>query len=709
MSQSTYNDWNAEEFFNTLLEMLRFFRKKGLRKEIRDTQLDEADNKQIYNLYLELWAENTNQGYDIIYKKCRSTIKDILDRYHYQPVIPNRKRSNAGMAHLPVYIKVLIYYMTYRAIELYEQMDNKKGVIKPTQKGILRFIANLTTVNGKEIAQGYQFSEKTFTNFGISPRVFYEIHNYKQIELPNSYPGAKKRYLGYCLNYLTAYAGTVDNFLDLFGGSAFATAAILQQDTIDYFINEYDFFLINYYRVMAEKHLYHKFIRELTTDVNELQKRNYDVSFGQELFETGKQAQKEFEQNYPMGQPDSLNSRGMVQDSQNMEKWRKDTDDKKVEVAEAYTYLYSFLTTGAKSSKGAIKTSNLKKFCSFSKEGYHQFHKKLKRLKRIYNSDELNTQTEFLIEYFTNKAPDKYKLVEKLVKDIREDIIPIDVAMQSVEDNKKAQELLRLLGCTSKKKPRPFRTLFYSDSPYLNTGGYKAGNIDAPTMRRLIRRLADASREGSHFIFSCRGTKSIEGGKYSEISDVMRRMEDREAFPKKEGDILLDCTQIYEDCISRRSNDIYDISRIYRDAKKAMKKALNLLKENQSIYENLFQVFSECSKENDTTYYVLVCILKKPIRKVNEDLIKNNDKDAMVQMMLERLFVTEVFITDFDFVLPPDYNDYGSGKKGKPRYEYTFAKYKIDEFCQLLEQYLFKSKLYLNTKVIKKGDGYIFK
>ncbi len=54
MSQSTHNDWNTEEFFNTLLEMLRFFRKKGLRKEIRDTQLGEADNKQIYNLYLEL-------------------------------------------------------------------------------------------------------------------------------------------------------------------------------------------------------------------------------------------------------------------------------------------------------------------------------------------------------------------------------------------------------------------------------------------------------------------------------------------------------------------------------------------------------------------------------------------------------------------------------------------------------------------------------
>ena len=147
MSQSTYNDWNAEEFFNTLLEMLCFSRKK-----IGVTKLDVADNKQIYNLYLELWADNTKQGYEVIYEKCRSTIKDILDRYHYQPVIPNRKRDNAGIARLPAYIKVLIYYMAYRAIELYEQMDNKKDVTKPTQRGILEFIANPKTVNGKKIA-----------------------------------------------------------------------------------------------------------------------------------------------------------------------------------------------------------------------------------------------------------------------------------------------------------------------------------------------------------------------------------------------------------------------------------------------------------------------------------------------------------------------------------------------------------------------------
>ena len=152
--------------------------------------------------------------------------------------------------------------MAYRAIELYDNASDKtkkavqKAKKKPSQSEILKFI-------GEPACQGYRLSDKTFTEFGISPNKFYAINNYQQIELPSTYAGAKTGYLGYVINYLVEYAGTIDHFVDLFGGSANASIAVNHTNNVEYHINEIDPTLINYYYVISDKHLYTQYMAEL--------------------------------------------------------------------------------------------------------------------------------------------------------------------------------------------------------------------------------------------------------------------------------------------------------------------------------------------------------------------------------------------------------------------------------------------------------------
>ena len=736
MAQKIKNKQSIIEAMDEFLAMFKFEHNKME----QNTNMTEEETEQICDLCYRLKEDGkTVAEYEKLYEECRKKINDLLKAKNYQPVNPSKNSNKVvgGITRIPQIMKLLIYYMAYRAFELYDAVPDKKNskYKKPSQNDILDFIGYVQLQNGKKIKvkkangkgyqyqyAGYRLSDKTFTYLGVSPSVYCDMNNYRQIELPSSYAGAKVFYLGYCINWLTACAGTYDIFLDLFGGSASASMAVNQLDTSDYYINEYDFFNVNYYNVIADDELFKDYISELTGRVNIIESSTYNVDSAIDFFVECEGTEDAWRAKYSTNNPQEWGEINITQG--NYQQYALESDKEKVKAAIAFTYMQSFQTTGGSCDKGAIDETKLKRFCRLSIDEYKLFHKKMKRIKEFYNCDALGN-TEFIIEYLTDKAPTRYKKVETLSKDIRSR----KKKYQDCSDDEK--KLLRLLGGTEKKDPRPFRTLIYSDSPYLETAGYKAGGIDDDLMRTLIKRLVTASSKGSHFIFSCRAGKSIEDNSYTKIEDVTRRVIDN--FRRENGQIELEYNEIYTDNghYENLPNDEFDVVWKPAKAKPTMDAILGLLTGNHSIYENVFKEFEKYKKEDRLSEcQVLVCINEKDFDEINEkdiakinkiDIDKLNKKELeefrkkiseeKVVALLKKAYVLEVFITDFDFIVPNRYK-YTLAKKVKKdtkgKQDFTFAKYGISEFCELLDKYMFKSNRVQSVTVKEVGDGYTF-
>jgi len=651
-------DEDCESRFMEFCRMFSFYDKQF------NEVLPEEEERHIVGLIAELFSDGkTREEYKAVYEDCRDTIEDILNRYHYCPVTPSSKEdkiqgaSDKKMRRMPRFIKMLVYCMAYRAFELYENADKeeRKKVAKPSQVGVLNYIGRMEVIDGKKVYKGYKFSNKTFTYFGVSPKIFYNINHYKQAELPMTYAGAKTRSLGYLINYLSVFAGSYQCFVDLFGGAGFASLAVTKQDTVKYFINEYDFYNINFYQVMADDKLYQIFIEKINKIRQMIKEQEFDESYGKEVFEICEKREKEFREKYPIGISDELVS-DEIKKSKNYDLWLSETDERKVEAAVAFTYTHSFTLSGGSNEKGAVKSKSLRKFCNYDLSGFDKLHQCFKRMSVIYNCDALHTEKEFIIEYMAKKYS---------------------------------------------------KVLYYSDSPYLNTKGYKGGDIDIEEMHKLIERLMQASSKGNSFIFSCRGMKSIEQQVFDSITSIFPTMANFER--DDEGNVLLDIGRVYEDSYYL-TKDEWGVRKDV-DAKKQMKKVLSLLKANQEIYRHVFCEFMEKAETYKKELYVLICADKKECRKRDENISGMDDKNK-VKVMVDGLFSTEVFITDFDYITPPDSDFYQEGiksKKAKPKEEYTFIKCKLDEFCDLLRERLFRSELYDDVIIKKEGEGYVFK
>ena len=644
----------GELFFQQLLKMLKFYNTK----QMGNSSQTESIINDCVALCVDLYECDSN--YEVLFNRCRDFIISTLRQYNYQPNLPNKRHNTPNaLCYLPYPIKILIYTMAYRAIELYDNASDKtkkavqKAKKKPSQSEILKFI-------GDPACQGYRLSDKTFTEFGISPNKFYAINNYQQIELPSTYAGAKTGYLGYVINYLVEYAGTIDHFVDLFGGSANASIAVNHTNNVEYHINEIDPTLINYYYVISDKHLYTQYMAELCK-IRDLLKgyldNNTAETQGQVFYMTCKDTLTQWNKAHlqhclvPCRQGNSIHLLNSAQ-------YHSMPNNDKVDVAIAYTYLHCFPTTGGNSSTGAVTVAKIRKFCGFSEKEFDKFHKKMHRLNTVYSSDIL-TNNSSLIEYYINKAPKRYKSIERLAESIRKGTTPFNI-------DSKDNELLRLLGKGKDGKPRLFCTLFYSDSPYLNTAGYQGGGINENQIQTLIERLVNASNNGSHFIFSCRASKSIEDSKFQKLIKIIGNLKDFKELLDPE-EIYTDRTYIEEATYKRK-----DLS-----AKRYLKDAIKLLAENQSIYQNIFSVFNLYSDKLKRKYYVLVCLEKNRFDKIN--------KDVSFSAALENLMPIEVFITDYDYLCPLDCND-----KQRKR-NYKFIKYEISEFCKKLDKHMFKS------------------
>ena len=212
-------------------------------------------------------------------------------------------------------------------------------------------------------------------------------------------------------------------------------------------------------------------------------------------------------------------------------------------------------------------------------------------------------------------------------------------------------------------------------------------------MKDLIGKLANASQNGSHFIFSCRASKTIESLSYHKCDELIGL---HNLKRDKNGNVILNTDVVLKDCsILLDNNNIYEYKRLELRTPETMKMICDLLSQNNDIYQYIFKEFEHYSEN----YYVLACYEINGFKKTTGGI-----ENANINTMLKVLLPVEVFITDYNFVCPLDFTD-AHGKI------YRFEKYTISQFCNLLDNNMFKSSK--NYTVITSSDdigsGYSFR
>lgn len=673
-----------------------------------------------------------------LFEDCRDYSVSALQKMGYAPRTPGRKSEIKGeTSKIPTLLKVLWWYMSFQAqnIELNfgeRVLEGKRGMAIGDQT-ILGFLNDVI-----EKALGFKLAKKTFTEFAVSPNRYLLAVTYNQIELPYNYAGAKVEKWGYPINYLSRIVKEYDIFLDLFGGGGYATLAVNPLTNVEYYINEITFLNTMYYQVLADESLYLQFkdllgvlakavegdpdaiqyfankgINGLSAD-DCIQNMKEIYSYYMNLIEV-----KNWEKFGVLLQHSlRINNDGF--DFMNtyrrtaagecklpcMDYVFKMSDSELIDAALAFVISFTF-TTGA-SSRGAssIKPKKVKTLLELiKKDCFDVAHERFRNMRGIGNSDSITPADEFIIEYCCGQ---KKTLLNK-------------------------RETLK-------------KCLIYSDSPYLATQGYEGGDITVSQMHELIDKLVWASSQDNHFIFSCRGTcTTTSDTKHAAKAGVIAVSELEEILNQGRGiteEELRKCADIY----------ITDVGSSSGVKKKSGRNVLqsyqNAAVGNKALYEDLFGYFDKLGK-----FYVLVTIPRSEMvdawRKVNKDqfevmydefyedekydelkeeaeasdyerentILSQIDAEVMaktlkeieyvlsrnyqsrvdwenlqreaIKNMLLKLSIMEVYITDFDYVTPPDYH----AKESKTDVStFSYMKLTLKEFLAILKQYMIRMK-----------------
>lgn len=673
-----------------------------------------------------------------LFEECRDYSVSALQKMGYAPRTPGIKSKVSGQtSKIPTLLKVLWWYMSFQAqnIELnFEErvLEGKRGMAIGDQT-ILGFLNDVI-----EKVLGFKLAKKTFTEFAVSPSRYLGAVTYNQIKLPYTYAGAKTNEWGYPINYLSRIVKEYDIFLDLFGGGGYATLAVNPLTNVEYYINEITFLNTVYYQVLTDESLYLQFkdllgvlakavegdpdaiqyfvnkgINDLSTDdsvqnmkeiylyyMNLIEVKNWET-FGVLLQHSLRINDDGF---------DFMNTYRRTAAGKCKRPFTdyvfKMSDSELVDAALAFVISFTF-TTGA-SSRGAssIKPKKVETLLELlKKDCFDVAHERFRNMRGIGNSDSITPADEFIIEYCCGQ---KKTLLNK-------------------------RETLK-------------KCLIYSDSPYLATQGYEGGDITVSQMHELIDKLVWASSQDNHFIFSCRGTcTTTSDTKHAAKAGVIAVSELEEILSQGRGiteEELRKCADIY----------ITDVGSSSGVKKKSGRNVLqsyqNAAVGNKALYEDLFGYFDKLGK-----FYVLVTIPRSEMvdawRKVNKDqfevmydefyedekydelkeeaeasdyerentILSQIDAEVMaktlkeieyvlsrnyqsrvdwenlqreaIKNMLLKLSIMEVYITDFDYVTPPDYH----AKESKTDVStFSYMKLTLKEFLDILKQYMIRMK-----------------
>lgn len=676
-----------------------------------------------------------------LYSVCRKYSVSALKKMGYAPRTPGIKSEvNGQTSKIPTLLKVLWWYMSFQAqkIELNfgeRVLEGKRGMAIGDQT-VLGFLNEAI-----EKVLGFKLAKKTFTEFAVSPSRYLGAVTYNQIKLPNTYAGAKTDEWGYPINYLSRIVKEYDIFLDLFGGGGYATLAVNPLTNVEYYINEFSFLITVYYQVLADESLYLQFKDLLGVLVKAVEGDPAAIQYFANKGINGLSADDSVQNMREI----YLYYMGLIKtnDLKNVDKWlqhslrindngfsKEDTyhriaaglcekpfedqvfsisDSKLVEIALAFMLRFTFTTGASSESISSIKSKKIETLLSMLKNDcFDVAHDRFRNIRGIANSDSLVKANEFIIEYCCGQ---KKTLLNK-----RE---------------------------TFKK------CLIYSDSPYLSTQGYdnkKKDGINPDSMHELIDKLVWASSQGNHFIFSCRGTCTttsdtrhaakagvIEASALEEILKQGRGITEEElrkcadihitdvgsssGLKKKSGRNVLQSYQnaavgnktLYEDLFGYfdKLGKFYVLVTIPRFE---MADAWRIVNKDQ--FEVMYDEFSENEKyderreeaeasdyerENAILSEIDAKVMAETLKEIEYVLSRNyqsrddweNLQREAIKNMLLKLSIMEVYITDFDYVTPPDYH----AKESKTDVSTcSYMKLTLKEFLAILKQYMVRIK-----------------
>lgn len=186
----------------------------------------------------------------------------------------------------PFLIKQMLFYLSCRYLKcnrcktedeksqcmLYQQEE----CCKVTQGALIKKMGDY----------GWFLSHNFFSRLGITPESYVLTKEHKKVNPPFPYLGQKKNELGSAIRHLAYQAGKYSKFVDVFGGSGAASAAIPKKDKVTYYYNEKHRTVENLFSVLADEQLHQELIVKLENIVKHIKREAFfyeDVDFEEEI------------------------------------------------------------------------------------------------------------------------------------------------------------------------------------------------------------------------------------------------------------------------------------------------------------------------------------------------------------------------------------------------------------------------------------------
>lgn len=168
----------------------------------------------------------------------------------------------------PMYIRRVCAIICYVILRFgnYVSIKNNKTQL-PSHSGVCSQI--MTDLHNRCINLGYPYFTKEdklfqYDKWSISPETMLRTRSYVPPKMPMAYAGMKEGYLGFLISELQKQVA-YKRFLDAFGGSGASSVQFKHNDDAEYYINDFNYCIVSYYRVMQtdDQAVYNEFIDKI--------------------------------------------------------------------------------------------------------------------------------------------------------------------------------------------------------------------------------------------------------------------------------------------------------------------------------------------------------------------------------------------------------------------------------------------------------------
>ena len=183
---------------------------------------------------------------------------DKAYKNNIEPVIKNWRVNMSQNQSSPYLLRQVLYYFCETAyrdeVKEYQQTEliNEIGKVWYTMP-----------TKGKNKDKKIPISQNVWNKWEMYPKKLYRVLFEEQPKRIYPYKGGKTDAIGLGVRYLAFQAGAYSDFIDIFGGSGFATASVIHTQGTKYFYNELNRHVRNLFEVLADDKLCKEYIRAM--------------------------------------------------------------------------------------------------------------------------------------------------------------------------------------------------------------------------------------------------------------------------------------------------------------------------------------------------------------------------------------------------------------------------------------------------------------